>query len=166
MISSVNHGRSNPSGIESQVFVIEVQDLPSTVESSTFRHIIRKIGRSELTVPYSRMSREIRRIALQGRKIIGVRPLHAHTGADDSSKSKLAWWLHVSTQQPNNQYYFGPFETALEAESNRAGYIEDLRQEGATNIISEVKHCQPEKLTISESCKEGNAKTWQLSRNS
>jgi Domain of unknown function (DUF1816) len=60
------------------------------------------------------------------------------------------WWVEVTTQQPKCTYYFGPFPTAGDAEQARPGYIEDLQQEGAQEIISEVKRCKPKHLTITD----------------
>lgn len=148
MFFSENPGRFINSSTENRDFIVEVTGLHSTVGSTYLKYPIRQSGRTEFTVPYSRMSREIRRIALRGGKIISIRPSSARTAIDDLSKTKLAWWPHVSTQQPESQYYFGPFETAVEAESHQAGYVEDLRQEGATNITCEIRQCQPEQLTI------------------
>ena len=60
----------------------------------------------------------------------------------------LHWWLEIHTKTPQCTYYFGPFETALEARSLQAGYLEDLRQEQAQVITAEIKQCQPQQLTI------------------
>jgi hypothetical protein len=60
-----------------------------------------------------------------------------------------AWWLEVSTSQPACTYYFGPFTSQAEAEALKAGYIEDLEQEGAQSIQSAIHHCNdPDQLTI------------------
>ncbi|MGV2832036.1 DUF1816 domain-containing protein [Myxosarcina sp. GI1(2024)] len=58
------------------------------------------------------------------------------------------WWLEIQTQEPQCLYYFGPFETAVEAKSLQEGYLEDLRLEGARRITVKIKQCQPERLTI------------------
>ena len=62
--------------------------------------------------------------------------------------SNLHWWLEIHTINPQCTYYFGPFETALEARSLQAGYLEDLRQEEAQVMTIEIKQCQPQQLTI------------------
>ncbi len=60
-----------------------------------------------------------------------------------------AWWLEVSTNQPACTYYFGPFTSQAEAQALKAGYIEDLEQEGAQSIQSAIHHCShPDQLTI------------------
>ena len=61
-----------------------------------------------------------------------------------------SWWLEIQTTNPQCTYYFGPFETFLEASSLQAGYLEDLRQEQAQVITAKIKQCQPQQLTICE----------------
>jgi Domain of unknown function (DUF1816) len=63
------------------------------------------------------------------------------------------WWVEITTQQPKCTYYFGPFPTAGDAEQAKPGYIEDLQQEGALEITTEVKRCKPRHLTITEEIK-------------
>jgi hypothetical protein len=60
----------------------------------------------------------------------------------------LAWWVEIATEGPNCLYYFGPFESAEIAAAHQAGYIEDLSNEGAYNIVAQVKRCKPKELTI------------------
>ena len=60
----------------------------------------------------------------------------------------LHWWVEIQTDNPLCTYYFGPFETAEEAQASQGGYLEDLRQEQAEIIIVEIKQCQPQELTI------------------
>lgn len=61
-----------------------------------------------------------------------------------------AWWVEIKTQTPRCTYYFGPFLSSKEASAAEAGYIEDLEQEGAQGIASNVRRCKPGALTISE----------------
>lgn len=61
-----------------------------------------------------------------------------------------AWWVEIVTHSPHCTYYFGPFLSSKEAEAAKAGYVEDLEQEGATGIDVQIKRCKPENLTISE----------------
>ena len=58
------------------------------------------------------------------------------------------WWVEIHTNNPQCTYYFGPFETALEARGLQEGYLEDLRQEQAQVITVAIKQCQPKHLTI------------------
>ena len=58
------------------------------------------------------------------------------------------WWLEVHTENPPCTYYFGPFDSALEARALQDGYLEDLRAEQAQIVAVEIKQCQPQQLTI------------------
>ena len=58
------------------------------------------------------------------------------------------WWVEVTTEQPKCIYYFGPFQTSIEAKSAQSGYVEDLENEGAQGIQVIIKRCKPEVLTI------------------
>ncbi|NJP08399.1 MAG: DUF1816 domain-containing protein [Leptolyngbyaceae cyanobacterium RU_5_1] len=60
------------------------------------------------------------------------------------------WWLEITTAKPRCTYYFGPFNKAVEAETARFGYIEDLEQEGAQDITATIKRCKPTVMTICE----------------
>jgi hypothetical protein len=57
------------------------------------------------------------------------------------------WWVEISTAQPSCVYYFGPFESAEEAQIYQPGYIEDLQAEEAEGITVAIKQCQPQILT-------------------
>jgi hypothetical protein len=61
-----------------------------------------------------------------------------------------AWWVEIVTKNPRCTYYFGPFLSSKEAQAAKAGYIEDLEQEGAQGIAVTVKRCKPANLTIAE----------------
>jgi len=60
------------------------------------------------------------------------------------------WWVEIATETPDCTYYFGPFDSAKEAQLNQSGYIEDLEQEGAQGIAVRLEQCQPKILTICE----------------
>ncbi|GET41014.1 protein of unknown function DUF1816 [Microseira wollei NIES-4236] len=60
----------------------------------------------------------------------------------------MLWWLEVKTKQPYCIYYFGPFDSASEAEQAQEGYLEDLKQEGAQEIEIQIKFYSPNELTI------------------
>ncbi|WP_445242020.1 DUF1816 domain-containing protein [Microcoleus sp. LEGE 07076] len=62
----------------------------------------------------------------------------------------LAWWVEVKTSTPRCIYYFGPFMTASEAESAKAGYVEDIESEGAQGINVLIQRCKPIDLTVAE----------------
>ena len=61
-----------------------------------------------------------------------------------------AWWVEIVTQTPRCTYYFGPFLSVKEANAAKAGYIEDLQQEGAQGIAVIVKRCKPTNLTVAD----------------
>ncbi|MBE9167960.1 DUF1816 domain-containing protein [Pleurocapsales cyanobacterium LEGE 06147] len=63
---------------------------------------------------------------------------------------KLAWWVEIKTTKPRCTYYFGPFASAKEAHLYHYGYVEDLMEEKAHGISVEIKHLQPQSLTIEE----------------
>ncbi len=60
-----------------------------------------------------------------------------------------SWWLKITTAEPSCIYYFGPFDSELEAEQAKPGYIEDLQQEGAQQITTSLQQsAEPKELTI------------------
>ncbi|MBE9116348.1 DUF1816 domain-containing protein [Lusitaniella coriacea LEGE 07157] len=60
----------------------------------------------------------------------------------------LACWVEIVTENPRCTYYFGPFASNQEAQRSVAGYVEDLKKEGATGISVEIKRVNPKELTI------------------
>ncbi|ESA37485.1 hypothetical protein N836_02935 [Leptolyngbya sp. Heron Island J] len=59
------------------------------------------------------------------------------------------WWIEILTNTPDCIYYFGPFKDEAEASKAKAGYIEDLTQEGAiVSQISVMKRPTPAQLTF------------------
>jgi hypothetical protein len=62
----------------------------------------------------------------------------------------LAWWVEVKTSAPRCIYYFGPFLTAQEAEAAKAGYVEDIENEGAEGLGVSIHRCKPINLTVAE----------------
>lgn len=60
----------------------------------------------------------------------------------------MSWWLKIVTRKPNCIYYFGPFDSLREAQLEKGGYIEDLRQEEAQIIEARIKFDNPMLLTI------------------
>ena len=63
---------------------------------------------------------------------------------------ELSWWVKITTAQPDCIYYFGPFDSQVEAALAQYGYIEDLREEGARGISIEIRQERPKLLTICE----------------
>lgn len=60
----------------------------------------------------------------------------------------FAWWVEITTDNPRCVYYFGPFSSAKDAKAHQGGYVEDLDQEGAQNIVVNVKRYKPKNLTV------------------
>uniref|UniRef100_UPI00286C3FDC DUF1816 domain-containing protein n=1 Tax=Chamaesiphon sp. OTE_8_metabat_110 TaxID=2964696 RepID=UPI00286C3FDC len=50
--------------------------------------------------------------------------------------------------RPNCTYYFGPFVNATQAEGAVKDYVENLENEFAQGIQTQVKRCKPVRLTI------------------
>jgi hypothetical protein len=65
-----------------------------------------------------------------------------------SSKLDSFWWLEVQTTEPQGTYYFGPFDSALEAAEHQADYVKDLVAERAQGLTITIQQCQPTTLTI------------------
>lgn len=54
-------------------------------------------------------------------------------------KQAIPYWLKISTKVPKCVYYFGPFDSPLEAKASQGGYIEDLMEEEAVGIHVELE---------------------------
>jgi len=128
--------------LNDQMFLLEVAIVP---QASVPQHqkLIQRRGKFFLKVSSERMSQEIRSIHRLGGKILSIAPTSTLNGKPQA----LAWWLEVYTDFPRCLYYFGPFDSAAEAESNQADYLEDLHQEGAEGILAQIKQCRPLNLT-------------------
>lgn len=70
--------------------------------------------------------------------------------ASQTRHSQRSWWVEISTSVPLCTYYFGPFDSQAEARNSRSGYVDDLCQEDARDIVALVKHCQPKNLTLDQ----------------
>ncbi len=75
----------------------------------------------------------------------------------------LAYWVEIITTSPSCTYYFGPFLNKKDAEIDKDGYIEDLKDEGAKGISVIIKRCKPRNLTIFDESKQ---EQYELPRNS
>jgi Domain of unknown function (DUF1816) len=62
----------------------------------------------------------------------------------------FAWWVEITTESPRCTYYFGPFANQTEAEAASLGYVEDLKQEGATGFSLNIARMKPGELTIAD----------------
>jgi Domain of unknown function (DUF1816) len=50
-----------------------------------------------------------------------------------------SWWVEVHTPMPEWTHCYGPFDHLQEARIARTGYVENLRKEGARDIVAVVK---------------------------
>ena len=60
------------------------------------------------------------------------------------NKLGLAWWAKVETELPLATYWYGPFLTKGSLKGNLATFIEELSDEGATNIKHNIVRCKKE----------------------
>ena len=128
---------------DSRVFVYEVL-MPS--QGGGLDTTVQRQSRVMIRVPQNRMNQFMRRINRLGGKILSIELL---TPDWESRKTELPlpWWVKILTSQPPCLYYFGPFDSAQEAISAQAGYIEDLEGEQAQGITVHIIQEQPAILT-------------------
>jgi phycocyanin-associated rod protein len=68
--------QSLSSAKENRLFVYEVVGLSQNDKTDNLDYSIRKSGSVFLTVPYSRMNQEMRRITRLGARIVSIKPLN------------------------------------------------------------------------------------------
>lgn len=90
-----------------RMFVYEVVGLCQNEETDKMNYPIRQSGSVFITVPYSRMNQEMRRITRMGGKIVSIQPLTADNGA----KVKV-----VSQAEPNAEPNAEPPQPKSETE--------------------------------------------------
>ena len=65
------------------------------------------------------------------------------------NKLGLAWWAKIESEHPKTIYWYGPFITKRSLEENMSTFINDLIEEGSTNIKHSLVRCKKEEpLTI------------------
>ena len=65
------------------------------------------------------------------------------------NKLGLAWWAKIETEQPKTTYWYGPFITKRSLKENISSFINDLSNEGSTNIKYSLVRCKKEEpLTV------------------
>jgi len=65
------------------------------------------------------------------------------------NKLGLAWWAKVETNSPNAVYWYGPFLTKRSLKQDLNLFINDLKEEGSSNIEHTLIRCKrSEPLTI------------------
>ncbi|BFM41300.1 DUF1816 domain-containing protein [Synechocystis sp. LKSZ1] len=133
---------TSPSADDLQ-FILEIVVLPAL---SSCPGLQQTRSYYSLKVPLARLSNEIQRVHRDGGQIVRVMP-SALLNPLLSPRSSLPWWIEIYTDYPRCLYYFGPFESLVEAQAHQAGFAEDLHQEGAESLVVQIKQCQPPILT-------------------
>ena len=65
------------------------------------------------------------------------------------NKLGLAWWAKVDTGTPSATYWYGPFLTKRSLIENLENFLNDLSEEGSTDIKHTIVRCNKEEpLTI------------------
>ena len=65
------------------------------------------------------------------------------------NKLGLAWWAKIETENPNMTYWFGPFLTKRSLKESTPSFIDDLTNEGSTEIKHTFVRCKKdEPLTV------------------
>ena len=65
------------------------------------------------------------------------------------NKLGLAWWAKINTENPSTTYWYGPFLTKRSLKENLVSFLEDLNNEGSTNIEHSIVRCNKEEpLTV------------------
>ena len=65
------------------------------------------------------------------------------------NKLGLAWWAKINTENPSTTYWYGPFLTKRSLKENLVSFLEDLNNEGSTNIKHSIVRCNKEEpLTV------------------
>ncbi|WP_013323598.1 DUF1816 domain-containing protein [Gloeothece verrucosa] len=144
--------QNNSPSTQERVFIYEV--VISSQPTNANRGSLYRRSRLSFRVTYSQMSPMIKRIARLGGKIVNITPIplevqnhQEECGTSSAPQSKLPWWVKISTAEPKCLYYFGPFDSANEAQASKPGYIEDLLEEGAKVIFVEIEQSSPSILT-------------------
>ena len=96
--SSTGNGTANTES-GSRVFVYEVVGLRQNEQTDQMNYPIRRSGSVFITVPYSRMNQEMRRIARMGGKIVNIQQL----SVDSSMNGSLASRSVAQTSEANGQ---------------------------------------------------------------
>ncbi|MFB2893268.1 phycobilisome linker polypeptide [Aerosakkonemataceae cyanobacterium BLCC-F50] len=84
--TAIGSAANTPSG--SRVFRYEVVGLRQNDETDKNNYSIRRSGSVFVTVPYSRMNEEMRRITRLGGKIVGIHPMGAEEAAKEPAKAE------------------------------------------------------------------------------
>ena len=61
---------------------------------------------------------------------------------------EFGWWIIILADKPMYIYYFGVFDSYLEAKYSKEKYAEDLKKKGSEIVGIQIKLCRPRQLTI------------------
>ncbi len=65
------------------------------------------------------------------------------------NKLGLAWWAKINTVNPSATYWYGPFLTKRSLNANLEDFLNDLSDEGSTDIKHKIIRCNKEEpLTV------------------
>ena len=65
------------------------------------------------------------------------------------NKLGLAWWAKIETEHPKGTYWYGPFLTKRSLKNKLDDFVQDLKNEGSTNIKYTFERCKKdEPLTV------------------
>ncbi len=145
-VNQINRGTMNENS--DRIFLYEVVLSSSTTSLGMGQTWQNRRAKMVFKVPYERMGQEMKRIAKLGGTITRITPIsELENRSHDDSSFSLPWWIQITTQTPHCLYYFGPFDSPEEAVTNQDGYVEDLTEEGATEIQVKITQGQPSVLT-------------------
>ena len=127
------------------LYLLEVRPAPPK-KSDASRLMPGNRNRRFLKVAYAQLSRTLQLVHQAGGEVLKITPISL-LAAEGLTRIGVPWWIEIYTDYPQCLYYFGPFDNKTEARDAQAGFIEDLRQEGAEHFAVEIKQCQPQILT-------------------
>lgn len=77
-------------------------------------------------------------------------PLNPFPLYNDDPDTTLCWWIQVSMKEPECVFFYGPFATQREAESQLSGYVKDLLQEGISDMSIDIQQRRFEEISIAD----------------
>ncbi len=90
MFGQTTTGRGTNSPSATRTFRIEVTGMRQNPETDRTGYAIRKSGSTFITVPYSRMNEQVRRITRMGGTIVKIEPLTAASALEPANTEAAA----------------------------------------------------------------------------
>lgn len=81
---NLNTASTSASTYDNRMFVYEVEGLGNKSVAGVNADAIRKVGRSFISVSYSRMNQEMQRILRLGGKIVAIHPAASFAASNDA----------------------------------------------------------------------------------